>query len=46
MVPVMVNCSEAVILAMPKSVILAEPSGSIMMLAGLMSRCTMPLECA
>ena len=40
------NCSEAVILAMPKSVIFAVPSAAIMMLAGLTSRCTMPLPWA
>ena len=40
MMPVLVD--EAGIFAMPKSVILGEPSGSTMMLAGLMSRWMMP----
>ena len=38
----MVNCSDAVILAMPKSVIFTVPSAATMRLAGLISRCTMP----
>src|ERR1039458_4544513 len=41
----MVRFSAAVILAMPKSAIFAVPSAESMMLAGLMSRCTMPFEC-